>query len=46
MSIESIEPLIQSLNKDFVELKSKLESILKKYEDLEKKLEKQKKVIF
>ena len=46
MSIESIEPLIQSLNKDFVELKSKLESIVKKYEDLEKKLEKQKKSSF
>ena len=46
MSIENIEPLIQSLNRDFVDLKSKIESIVKKYEDLEKKLEKQKKSSF
>ena len=46
MSLESIEPLIHSLNRAFVELQSKIEGIVKKYEELEKKLEKQKKSSF
>ena len=46
MSIESIEPLIHSLNRAFVELQSKIEGIVKKYEELEKKLEKQNKSSF
>ena len=46
MSIKSVEPLIHSLNRAFVELQSKLENIVKKYEELEKKLETQKKSSF
>ena len=46
MSVKDIEPLFQNLSAEFVDLTSKIDIIIKKYENLEKELQKQKKFQF
>ena len=46
MSVRDFEPIIQHLNTEFVELKSKIDVLIKKYEGIEKQIEKQKKFRF
>ena len=46
MSIKDIESSFQSLNTEFIDLKSKIDVIIKKYEDLEYELENQNKCQF
>ena len=46
MSVKDFEPVFSTLNTEFVDLKSKVETLINKYEDLEKQLKKQKKFKF
>ena len=46
MSIKDLEPLFNNLNTVFADLQSKIDVIIKSYEDLEKQLQRQKKSAF
>ena len=46
MSAKDLEPLFNHLNTAFIDLQSKLNVIISKYEELERKLENQKKASF
>ena len=46
MSIKDLEPLFNNPNTVFADLQSKIDLIIKSYEDLEKQLKRQKKSAF
>ena len=46
MSVKDFEPVFSTLNTEFVDLKSKVDTLINKYKDLEKQLKKQKKFSF